>query len=388
MGTIATIDDEPLIYNDNVFVLPVADNLATDELPFKEYTAKFYDYFDDDLDFLMFVSNLRSGDQHGYLGIYHTVMNDSKGIGRETYSNTADWGSTAKLQGVMHFPGYNLIYSGPSLHEVMHRWANYVVPPNPSWAHWGFSSADGQLGGFNLEDLVDLGEGKYSAGDFGTFANGGNSVPYSPIELYLAGFFPMEEVPDLTIAEDGEWLRDENGDIVRTDTGDPIFSASGLTSYTVEDLVKEYGSRLPAYPQAQREFRAAAILLIDEDNPALGRILDRLSEDVSSFSHEGFGLFVGFNFYRATRGRATIKMDGLSQLNSMIPVRKIGGQPLSTSPTRDDFYGTTQHRPRHRVGAEPLRGYRSESDSLALPDSWQRYLMPVLSPRVFERDEP
>ena len=44
-GTVATIDDEPLIYNDNVFVLPVAESLATEELPFEEYTAKFYDLF-------------------------------------------------------------------------------------------------------------------------------------------------------------------------------------------------------------------------------------------------------------------------------------------------------------------------------------------------------
>ena len=386
-GTVATINDEPLIYNDNVFVLPIAESLATDRLLFQEYTAKFYDHFDDDFDFLMFVSNLAGGDQHGYFGIYHTVLNDTAGIGLQTYSNIADWGSAAKLQGVLHFPRYDLLYRGPSLHEVMHRWANYVVPPNPSWAHWGFSSADGQLGGFHPAALVDLGEGKYSAGNFGIFANGGNSVPYGPIELYLAGFLPLEEVPDLTIAQDGGWLLDEDGAVVRADSGHPIFTASEPTIYTAEDLVAEHGERVPAYQQAQRDMRAAAILLIDQDHPAVGRRLDRLSEHVSWFSPKGFGIYAGHNFYQATRGRATITMDGLSQFNSRIPVLAKKGRlssKLPQVPIRDYLYEKLRRGPQHRTRVAPSQDYHSDPDGLALPDSWQRHLMPILSPGVLE----
>ena len=331
-GTVATIDDEPSIYNDNVFVLPVPENLATDRLPFRKYASRFYDYFDDDFDFLMFVSNLEDG-QPGYFGIYYTVMNDTAGIGIATYSHTAAWGSDARLQGVLHFPRFDLLRGGPSLHELMHRWANHVIPPNPSRAHWGFSSVDGQLGGFDLASLVDLGNSRYAAGDFGIGANGGNSVPYSPIELYLAGFLPLEEVPDLTIAEDGEWLLDENGDDVRTDSGHPIFTASQLTVHTAEDLVAEHGERVPAYPHAQREFRAAAILLIDEDHPAVRSKLDRLSEDVSWFSENSPGGLSLYNFFGATGGRATIGMDDLLRYNTGIPVRAIDGQPSSGPPS-------------------------------------------------------
>ena len=336
--TVATIKDEPSIYNDNVFVLPVLESLATDRLPFRKYASRFYDYFDDDFDFLMFVSNLEDG-QPGYFGIYYTVMNDTAGIGLATYTNTAAWGSDARLQGVLHFPRFDLLRGGPSLHELMHRWANHVIPPNPSRAHWGFSSVDGQLGGFDLASLVDLGNSRYAAGDFGIGANGGNSVPYSPIELYLAGFLPLGEVPDLTIAEDGEWLLDENGDDVRTDSGHPIFTASRLTIQPAEDLVAEHGERVPAYPHAQREFRAAAILLIDEDHPAVRSKLDRLSEDVSWFSEnspggrslpDGHGLY---NFFGATGGRATIGMGDLQRYNTRIPVIGIDGQLSSKAPS-------------------------------------------------------
>ena len=371
-GTVATVDDEPLIYNDNVFILPVDETLTTDSLPFKEYAKRFYEHFDDRFDFLMFVSNLSGGDQHGYSGVYLTVSNDTAGIGRETYSNAADWGS-AKLQGAMHFPHWSYVYGGPSLHEMMHRWANWVVSPTP---HWRFSSAYGQLGGFNLASLVDLGDGRYSAGRFGEVANGGNSVHFSPIEMYLAGFSPLEDVPDLTIAEDGEWLRDEDDNIVLTDSGDPIFTATKLTVYTAEDLVAEHGSRVPAYPYAQRNFRAAAILLIDKDNPAMGRVVDRVSEHVSWFSLPGFSAWVGENFYSATRGRATITMDGLSQFNSTRPVAVMKGHPLSDDPGRDHFDGVAPRGQKYRGGPVSWQRSRRESDDLTSADAWQQLLLP------------
>ena len=324
---IATVDDEPFVYNDNVFVLPIAESLARVRLPVRKYAAKFYEHFDDEFDFLMFVSNIEHPDK-GVLGTYHRVRNDTAGIGSKTFSKRAYRRLAAKLQGVMHFPGYNFIRLGPSLHELMHRWANHVVPWKRSSSHWGFSSADGQLGGFRLADLVDLGNGQYSAGNFGLVANGGNSVPYSPIELYLAGFLPLEEVPDLTIAEDGQWLLRESGAIAGTEKG-PIFTASRLTVYTAEDLVAEHGERVPAYPNTQRNFRAAVVLLIDEDYPAVRRNLDRLSEDVSWFSensHGGGSLPDGrrlYNFFGATGGRAKIGMDDLLRYNTGIPVRAI-----------------------------------------------------------------
>ena len=80
----------------------------------------------------------------------------------------------------------------------MHTWANFVIEPGRP--HWGFSSANGVLGGFDSAELVRLGNGRYAAGSFGTL---GNDLPYSPIELYLAGLIAPEEVPDLWVANDG-----------------------------------------------------------------------------------------------------------------------------------------------------------------------------------------
>ena len=92
----------------------------------------------------------------------------------------------------------DLLY-GPSLHELMHNWANFNInttcfdpfgPGSGSYdfiPHWGFSGCGGQLGGFDQSTLVGNVGGnpnQYTAGinghaGFGQFANGGNGLPYS-----------------------------------------------------------------------------------------------------------------------------------------------------------------------------------------------------------------
>ena len=313
---------EPQIYNDNVFVLPVSDDLNVSDWPLSHYARRFYEYFDDQFDFLMFTAGRTSGDG-GMPAYYRSVSNEVEGIGVSVFSNNDSYRSAGKLQGVIRLPGYaNVNFPYPSsmidetaLHEVMHRWANFVVPTsNPS--HWGFSSADGVLGGFDIARLEDLGGGMYSVeGDL--VDRGGTKVvtsflyglkivkPYSPIELYLAGFIPPEEVPDLWVAEDGILVQQKG---LHT-----IFAASQVRTYTIEDIISEHGPRTPDDSQSQKVFRAAAILLVNEEFPATQLVLDVVSGGVSWFSHAGDNEEEYYNFYEATDGRGTITMDGLSQ---------------------------------------------------------------------------
>ena len=322
----------PQIYNDNLFILPVAENLATDELPLQDYTARFYEYFDDEFDFLFLVSNLPFGaDEHGYWGSNLGVRNDVQGIGLPAFSDDS-WGSGEKLQSVIHLTFDFAFSNGPSLHELMHRWANFIIPAYIP--HWGFTSANGNLGGFDIANLVDHGEGRYTAGDF-TFAGyAGPAEPFSPIELYLAGFISPEEVPDLWVVEDGEEVRNEGGGIVKADNGYPMFRASRVRTYTIEDIIAEHGPRVPDHSQAQRHFRAAAILLVNENDPVYSNVLADISvEGVSWFSHAGGDEYdQSYNFYEATGGRATITMDGLSQFQRRASVNKPAASSFGTPP--------------------------------------------------------
>ena len=228
------------LIDDKVLVVRVPEDLTEKHvyngLALEAYAREIYRWFADEFDYLIFLSNLSSIDDfngRAYFGVYWPVMNDTEGTGRNIFFNSGP-GSGGKLRGMLHFPYRAGLWWGPGLHELLHTWANYAVPTAVG-GHWGFSSADGQLGGFDRDDLADLGGGRYSAGPFGTFANGGNSVPYSPIELYFAGLIPPEEVPDLWVAVDGE----------RADDG--TFTASDVRDYSIEDIVAEHGRRVPSF---------------------------------------------------------------------------------------------------------------------------------------------
>ena len=205
---------DPQIYNDNIFVLPISEDLAVHPGSFavRDYTQRFYQHFKDEFDFLLVVRNLIHDVDVPWVppaGLFRSVSNNVQGIGVSLFSNAQRWGSSGKLQGVGFFPyvgdssrEWAPIGRGPGIHEFMHRWANDVVPSS-DLSHWGFSSANGLLGGFDITNLVDHGGNKYSAGEF--WPNGSYGRPFSPIELYLAGLIPPEEVPDLWVAEDGQW---------------------------------------------------------------------------------------------------------------------------------------------------------------------------------------
>ena len=282
---VVSAGEEPQVYDDKVFVLPVAEDLSTgSELQSSQYAARFLQYFEDEFDFLILIPHVQYNVRN-YSGRYRGVKNDVEGIGLGSFSFSERYGSADRLQGVVELTGIGQIDSPLMLHELMHRWANYAIPTSyPS--HWGFSSGNGLIGGFDIEDLVDHGEGRYSAGRFTTAGTTALDY-YSPIELYMTGLIPPGEVPDLWVAEDGAWLFSEDGRCVRADNGNCMFTASLVRTYTIEDIIAEHGERIPDHSQSQRDFRAAVVLLVDENLSATKWVLDFMSAEIASFSYAG-----------------------------------------------------------------------------------------------------
>ncbi|MCY3690063.1 MAG: hypothetical protein OXG90_13940 [Gammaproteobacteria bacterium] len=290
------------IFKDNVITMPVSRNLPEIEgSDFPTFTQSLYEHFEDAFDLVMLFTNLGFGEVEnswGYIGAAYPVSNDIRGIGLDDFY-VASYGSTGKLKRFIHMP----FSRGPMLHEVMHTWANYAIP-SAKGGHWGFSSVNGILGGFDSATLVNLGNGRYSAHWFGTFADSDHDNPrfYSDLELYLAGFIPASEVPDILYFEDGEWLSEGS-----------LFTGTQQTM-TMEDFIARHGERVPSWEESQKDFRAAAVLIYNEAEPPSYDRLATLSADIVEFSgtepepeHES-------NFHRATRGLGTIKMDGLADL--------------------------------------------------------------------------
>ena len=99
----------------------------------------------------MIASNLDAfaGHDLGHSGVYLSVMNDVEGIGSPIFDNSSDWGSAGTLQSITHFPRRDAFAAGPVLHEIMHRWGNYIISTGMG-SHWGFSSANDNSEGLTL----------------------------------------------------------------------------------------------------------------------------------------------------------------------------------------------------------------------------------------------
>lgn len=336
---IANDDDAsiaPSIYNNNLFVLPVTENLidfSDKAFPLEDYAQRFYDYFDDEFDFLVFIPNyfasylFSRSNNFSTLAFYKHVSNDVKGIGLGHFSDASEFGSEGKLQGVIqmwYFARINdpstptELFAGPFLHEIMHRWGNYIIGSD---SHWPFSNINGHLGGFSNTDIVDHGKGRYSASAIP------RDHPYGPLELYLAGLIPPEDVPDIWIAY-GERKKEWHDDYITT-----TITANQVRTYTIEDIIAEHGPRIPDHTQSQKNFRVAVILLVGRYYPADKERLDWLSRDVTLMSREGPpDPYQEYNFYEATGGRATLIMDGLSSFKRQGAAKRLVPSSFGTPP--------------------------------------------------------
>jgi hypothetical protein len=141
------------------------------------------------------------------------------------------------------------------------------------------SNAGGQLGGFKYVRVVEENSGgvagrtKYQAsmydntnrldgsfiyGGFGDYANGGNSIPYSDIELYLMGFVSAEELREknfrLDIYSGNDY--DESFD-------DGYFYSKKVTSYTIDDIIELNGQRVPNSGASQKQFKVLTVILTE-----------------------------------------------------------------------------------------------------------------------------
>ncbi len=295
-------------------------------------TQELYSVMEDDFDFIFLIVNEAEKDSTSAYGINQTLRNDVSGIGSSTYDYTSSYGASGTLRSLLWLAARRYLKSGPSLHEISHNWANHGIntfslSPDASnnWveepygagngSHWGFSSVGGQLGGF--DEFVDLGNDQYQgkfAGEagFGPNANGGNGLPYSNLELYLMGLIPLSDVDNFTVFS-GLGTISSGYDAALAELRVGKFTATTLTEYTKDNLEAALGgSRSPAYPNSQTEFRAIAVL-IGSALPTDAQ-LQEVEDTLDWFSLSGDdGTAYYYNFYEATQGNASIQMDQLSQ---------------------------------------------------------------------------
>ncbi len=289
------------------------ENLDTDNL--KIITNLLYENLNDDFDFIFLVSNNENTPSNiSYAGRNVVIKNSVEGIGRSIYDNTSAYGSASKLKSVVHFPRRNGIQNGPALHEIAHNWGNALISTGNGghWNYTGFDDAKGQLGGYDaaagnnlqVESGSLAGGGTFSAPSFGTFANGGNSLPYNEVELYMMGLISKPGT-NLYLAENPQPTSGPT-------SGRRYFTANALTITPFDTYLSNQGipDRNPATASAQKSFRVLTVL-ISHDKP-LDSEIETVDNTIQWFSFTGDdGLANSYNFNEATGFRATMSADNL-----------------------------------------------------------------------------
>lgn len=303
---------------------------------------ELYRTFRDDFDFIFLILDepvIPAG--LPYYGKLIPIANATIGLGLGAFDRTKDYGSAGRLKSVMALAELDDLAYGPSLHELMHTWGNYGIQAGAygpdgnaggtAYAdyrpHWGFTGGNvpGQLGGFKqstLKENVGGNPKRYQADAFGPYANGGNSKPYSQMELYLAGFLPAGQVTPFDVFRDITAFNDSSF----------TWEADTRIRYDSARILSELGPRSPGYATAQKDFRLLIVVLSDKPlSDSAWSAIDRDAERFCRPRDDGTG---ECNFWEATGGRATL---GTGQLSASLlnpisirpkpPLGSLSGKP-------------------------------------------------------------
>lgn len=283
----------------------------------------FYDYYRDEYDFLMFVSDRNLSDEIG--GLHEAVYRDTiPGTGTRRNWPEQDFASTGRLMSAIGLDFDDFESRPPMAHEVLHHWANHLSPSlgfgdsfgGGRKSHWGTTSVNGQLGGFDEDSLrcktpsgalppdcsaETSGRVHYVVDWFSPLSGIDRERLYAPLENYLMGFLELDEVPSsftlLTEASPDPVDLDQNA-------GTMTIEASGIQEILMSDLLLAHGPRALT-PEDQRTYAGALIVLTP--TPASDEMMTAASAWAEAFGgHVEDAPWPSFN--ELTGGRAHMTM--------------------------------------------------------------------------------
>ncbi len=248
-------------------------NLATQTL-----AAQLYATFDDRFDFIQILLDWTVNDVFAY---YMPLSNDVLGIGAANIAPYEDrYDETeGRLQGYIFMNNWRL-YLGQNavlgrevfLQEIGHRWGAFVHydqgqgrqrdllgRDDAHWSYWLHSDNSALEGNY----WQDNGDGTF------TTRSSGYRISFSPLDRYLMGALPPEEVPPFFIIDnpDAAGARDSRGS--RLNPASPPEHAGQLRTFagtrreiTIDDIIAAEGPRRPRWTASQREWRMATVLVV------------------------------------------------------------------------------------------------------------------------------
>jgi subtilase family serine protease/Tol biopolymer transport system component/fibronectin type 3 domain-containing protein len=224
----------------------------------------------DNYDFIVVFSTFEF-DTGDALAFHHRLQNAVQGINLPIYDNSSLFGSAGKLKGYTDMAALTRYETNPLntgfdftisvlAHEVLHQWGPSVrfmqeddalsdALIGHQGAHWSYlldSDASLEYGA----DWKDNGDG--------TFTSVGVRRFFSPLDLYLMGYYKPGEVPPFYLIE--------NPDIDKTGLPEENVTIRGTKrELTIDDIIAAEGPRIPSAGEAQHDYRFAFVLLAGQD---------------------------------------------------------------------------------------------------------------------------
>ena len=263
---------------------------------------KFYSVMPDAFDFTLLMPGMQMLKPNGFAENtpYDVlVTNDVQNIGLDIMDNSALFGSAGHLKSMIyHSMGLLAIFD----HEVLHTWgAGFgnslgLLEYDVNQGHWNdMSDTAGQMGAFYFSPGGDIGRFAYNGDGTWHLVSNSDVPPYAPLELYLMGLIPPEEVPPVHILQS-------------PDLSDPEhITAASYQTITIEQIMAaEGGPRIPSADEAQTDFSLAFI--VSQDDPyddAAYAFFSLLAYDLMSLDPpHSYGNLAPFHW--ATGGLATL----------------------------------------------------------------------------------
>ena len=259
-------------------------------------TKRFYQSYDDDYDFLAIYPDFSS-----VLGGNYAISSKINGTGLNEFDNTTQYGSKGKLKAISNVElglsafneenykngvKYQDMYT--LAHEIGHTWCCYIknepslTTPN-TWirGHWIVSLGHPHSEEYEKKwldtDTDILGGGDFVDNKDGTFTMSswsGISIKqkkFFPFTLYLMGLIPSENVPSASFIE------------FESPVNSGKTTKGTKKEITINDIIKNNGEREPAYPNAQKNFNTAFILITEKGKDPKTETISRLTEIVNEF---------------------------------------------------------------------------------------------------------
>lgn len=231
-----------------------------------------------------------------------TVANSVQHIGMNIFDHTANFGSAGRLRAAIYnsFGGVQIMD-----HEMGHAWGvdiGQTLGLMDTWngsimlGHWNtLADMQGQMGAFYFDDKGNVGH--FAANGDGTWHLVSNMEvpPYSPLELYLMGMIPPEEVPPVHILQNPDLT-----DLTR-------ITAASYKTVTIDQIMQaEGGARIPSSAESQKDFTLAFIVTQDLPyNDAAYAFFSLISHELMSRNPPREHNMLA-PFYWATGGRGTL----------------------------------------------------------------------------------